>query len=345
MAFRIDKSIVKGWIDNTTPGITRGGLEIMGMERPVKILLRGNCWRDLAGTRIDFTNPHPEYQQDVLENFQPLQRGVVSDMTASKRVKVLTVDPEKPENKNISAKDLPYALKNALSLEWFSLVNGRVVIETCDFEVHISNHQWELDEVGEKKQLADNAAAMQHFMEIMLIASEAQAEVTDTEGEVDEFEWEKRLRVRDTLEEASWFLADGPASTQIETFEVEEFSIVDRAPIIQHAILVQNLVLDILEGEIPKEGTRTDLVLAISYIFDSLDEIWPAKPLNLENGYILAVLKRALEACNCAISDCNALIAEDLKFGELRAHIFHLRDLMVDKSHELRDLQTPEAPE
>lgn len=342
MAFRIDKSIVKGWLDNTTPGITRGGLEIMGMEQPVKILLRGNCWRDLAGTRIDFTNPNPEYQQDILKNLQPLQRGVVSDMTASKRVKELTVDPESPEHKNTSPKDLPFTLKNALSLEWFSLVNGRVIIETSDFEVHISKHHWELDKIGEKKQLADNADAMQHFMEIMLTASEAQAEINDTEGEVDEFEWEKRLRVRDTLEEASWFLADGPAITQIETFEVEEVSLKDRVPIIQHAILVQNQILDILGDSIPQEGTRTDLVLAISYIYDSLDEIWPTQPIRLENGYILAVLKRALEACNCAIADCNALSPEDQKFEGLRAHIFHLRDLMVDKSHALRESEQAE---
>lgn len=341
MAFRIDKSVVKGWLDNTTPGITRGGLEIMGIERPVKILLRGNCWRDLAGTRIEFTNRHPEYQEDVVRGFQTLQRGVVSDMTASKRIKVPLISPE--EAAEMGIKEIPFELKNALSLEWFSLVNGRVIIETTNFDVKISNHQWELDEVGEKKQLADNAAAMQHFMEIMLIASEAQSEVSEAEGEVDEFEWEKRLRVRDTLEEASWFLSEGATSTEIESYEIEEVSLANRVPIIQHAIIVQNLALDILAEEVPIEGTRTDLVLAVSYIFDTLDEIWPAKPINLENGYILAVLKRALEACNCAISDCNTLIPEDNQFEELKAHIFHLRDLMIDKSHELRESEDDAA--
>ena len=341
MAFRIDKSIVKGWIDNTTPGITRGGLEIMGMEQPVKILLRGNCWRDLAGTRIDFKNPNPEYQEDVLKEFQTLQRGVVSDMTASKRVKAPLLSPEETTEMDIT--DIPVGLKNALSLEWFSLVNGRVIIETTEFEVNISSHQWELDNVGEKKQMADNAEAMQHFMEIMLIASEAQSEVTDTEGEVDEFEWEKRLRVRDTLEEASWFLSEGAASSEIDSYEIEEIAIADRVPIIQHAIIVQNLALDILAEEVPIEGTRTDLVLAVSYIFDTLDEIWPTKPINLENGYILAVLKRALEACNCAIADCNTLIPEESEFEELKAHIFHLRDLMIDKSHELRESEDDAA--
>lgn len=239
--------------------------------------------------------------------------------------------------------DIPVGLKNALSLEWFSLVNGRVIIETTEFEVNISSHQWELDNVGEKKQMADNAEAMQHFMEIMLIASEAQSEVTDTEGEVDEFEWEKRLRVRDTLEEASWFLSEGAASSEIDSYEIEEIAIADRVPIIQHAIIVQNLALDILAEEVPIEGTRTDLVLAVSYIFDTLDEIWPTKPINLENGYILAVLKRALEACNCAIADCNTLIPEESEFEELKAHIFHLRDLMIDKSHELRESEDDAA--
>lgn len=69
IAFRVDKAIVKGWIENTSPEIMRGGLEIKGMERLVKILLRSTCLRNLTGTRIDFKNPKPEIQEDVLEHF------------------------------------------------------------------------------------------------------------------------------------------------------------------------------------------------------------------------------------------------------------------------------------
>lgn len=337
MAFRIDKAIVKGWIDNTTPGLTRGGLQIMGMERPVKLLLRGNCWRDLAGTRIDFTNPEPQTQEDVLEHFHTLQRGVIGDMTASKKIKAPTLTQEEIEEFDLAPKDISFGWKNALSLEWFSLVNGRVMIETTNYQVSISTHQWELDDEGEKKQREDNAAAMEHFMELMLTASEAQSEVKEIEGEVDEFEWEKRLRVRDHLEEAAWFLGEGNTNTQIESYEIEEVSLKNREPIVQHAIIVQSQAIDLLGDGIIDEGPRSDLALASAYIFDTLDETWPKKELELERGYVLAVIKRALEACNSAVAACNTLAMEDDKFEDLRNHIFHLRDLMIDKSHELRD--------
>ncbi|MFC5050844.1 hypothetical protein ACFPK9_09475 [Rubritalea spongiae] len=340
MAFRIDKAIIRGWIDNTTPGITRGGLEIMGMERPVKILLRGNCWRDLAGTRIEFKNPKPIMQEDVVEGLHALQRGVVGDMTASKRVKAPFLTQEQIEELEMEDKDIQFGWKNALSLEWYSLVNGRVMLETTQYEMTITTHQWELDEEGEKKQIADNNAAMEHFMELMLTASEAQSEVKEVEGEVDEFEWEKRLRVRDTLEEAAWFLGEGPPDDEIIEYEVEEVSLKGREPLVQHAILVQSTALDLLGDSILDQGPRSDLALAVAYIYDTLDETWPAEEddkVALENGYILAVLKRALEACNSAVAACNTLNMEDDRYEDLRSHVFHLRDLMIDKSHTLRD--------
>lgn len=340
MAFRIDKAIVRGWIDNTTPGITRGGLEILGMERPVKILLRGNCWRDLAGTRIDFKNPKPVLQKDVVEGLHALQRGVIGDMTASKRVKAPSLTQEQIEELEIDTKDIQFGWKNALSLEWYSLVNGRVMLETSQYEISITTHQWELDEEGERKQRQDNAAAMEHFMELMLTASEAQSEVKELEGEVDEFEWEKRLRVRDTLEEAAWFLGEGPPADGIAEYEIEEISIKGRDPLVQHAILVQSSALDLLGDSILDQGPRSDLALSVAYIYDTLDETWPAEEdesATLENGYILAVLKRALEACNSAVAACNTLNMEDDRYEDLRTHVFHLRDLMIDKSHTLRE--------
>lgn len=338
MAFRIDKAIIRGWIDNTTPGITRGGLEIMGMDRPVKILLRGNCWRDLAGARIDFKNPRPLLQQDIVEDLHNLQRGVIGDMTASKRVKAPMLTQEQLEELELDSKNISFGWKNALSLEWYSLVNGRVMLETTNFEVTITPHQWELDEEGERKQRQDNAAAMEHFMELMLTASEAQSEVKEIEGEVDEFEWEKRLRVRDTLEEAAWFLGEGPSADGIAEFDLEEVSLKGREPLVQHAILVQSNALDLLGDSILDQGPRSDLALAVAYIFDALDETWPAdQDIDLENGYILAVLKRTLEACNCAIAASNTLHMEDDKYEDLRTHIFHLRDLIIDKTHSLRE--------
>ena len=240
----------------------------------------------------------------------------------------------------METKDIQFGWKNSLSLEWYSLVNGRVSLETTNYELTITTHQWELDKEGEEKQKADNAAAMEHFMELMLTASEAQSEVKEIEGEVDEFEWEKRLRVRDTLEEAAWFLGEGPPEDGIAEYEIEEISMKGRDPLVKHAILVQSTALDLLGDSILDQGPRSDLALSVSYIYDTLDETWPADEddkVVLENGYILAVLKRALEACNSAVAACNTLNMEDDRYEDLRSHVFHLRDLMIDKSHTLRD--------
>ncbi|GAA5496466.1 hypothetical protein SAMN02745181_0231 [Rubritalea squalenifaciens DSM 18772] len=337
MAYRLDKAVVKGWIDNTSPGMTRGALEIMGLDRPVKLILRGNCWRDLAGTRLDFTNPSPELQEDVVEAMHTLQRGVIGDMTASIKVRIPTVPQSEFENYTSKNQDIPSVWRNALYLEWFSLVNGRCIIETADYQVKVSSHQWELDADGEKKQREENAMAMEHFMELMLTASEAESEVADAEGEVDEFEWEKRLRVRDSLEEAAWFLGEGPAETTIEIHEVEEMPTKNRHQIVQHAYLVQHKTIELLGNAILDDGPRSELALAIGYICDAIDECWPSKKVNLENGYRVAILKRTLEACNSAIAATNTLAMEDDKYEELRSLIFHLRDMMVDLSHGLRD--------
>lgn len=335
MAFRIDKAIVKGWLDNTSPGVTRGALEILGIDRPVKLVLRGNCWRDLAGTRIDFTNPKPEFQSDIVAALQPLQRGVVGDMTASHRVRAPLIEVD--EIGDLPTSEIPIGWKNALCLEWFSLTNGRVMVDTTSYQISISNHQWELDAKGEQKQKRENALVMQHFMELMLTASEAQSEVKEVDGEVDEFEWEKRLRVRDSLEEAAWFLGEGPHTPDEEAFEIEEVSVNGRNQLVQHAMAVQSTALDLLGNAILDNGPRSDLALSTAYIFDSLEETWPEKPIELEDGFILAVLKRTLEACNRAIAACNTLAMEDDKFEDLRSHIFHLRDLIIDTSHTLRD--------
>lgn len=341
MAYHLDKSIVKGWIENTSPGITKGALEILGVTRPIKLILRGNCWRDLAGTRIDFTNPDPKPQPKIAEAIHYLQRGVVGDITASRKNRIPSIPEDEIHDYLEKKLPIPSTWKNTLYIEWFSLVNGRIVIETSNFDIKISTHQWELDKAGEAKQRKDNALAMEHFMELMLTASQAQSEVDESDGEVDEFEWEKRLRVRDTLEEAAWFLGEGPAEPLVETFEIEDTSIKNRHQIVQYAYLVQNKTIELLGNSILDDGPRGDLALSIGYIFDSIEEAWPTKELELENGYRVAVLKRTIEASNTAIAAASTLTLENNRYEELRNLIFQLRDQMIDLSHELREPEQP----
>lgn len=59
MAWRIEEQIVRGEIDNRTPGLVTGKLWLVGREEPINLKLEGNPWRDLAGHLLNFTNPDP----------------------------------------------------------------------------------------------------------------------------------------------------------------------------------------------------------------------------------------------------------------------------------------------
>jgi len=52
----------------------------------VELNLTGNGWRDLAGRRLEFTNPGP--RPGDLARFALVQKGTAGDITASRKVKV-----------------------------------------------------------------------------------------------------------------------------------------------------------------------------------------------------------------------------------------------------------------
>ena len=59
MAWRIDEAVIRGEIDNTVEGRTTGRIWLAGRDEPLILTLVGDCWRDLAGTRLRFENPCP----------------------------------------------------------------------------------------------------------------------------------------------------------------------------------------------------------------------------------------------------------------------------------------------
>ena len=64
MAWRIDEAVTRGEIDNTVEGRTTGRIWLAGRDAPLVLDLEGDCWRDLAGTRLRFENPTPEAVPD-----------------------------------------------------------------------------------------------------------------------------------------------------------------------------------------------------------------------------------------------------------------------------------------
>ena len=201
MAWRIDQAVVRGEIDNTVEGRTTGKIWLAGCDAPLLLALDGDCWRDLAGTRLQFENPAPRPGPETA-GLAIDQTGVIGDMTASQKAKVPLVSDEECQALCREQKDIPYEWRNTLYLEWFGEFNGRVVIEASTFTLTISPHEWELDEDAEAAQKLANLNAMRDFMALVIQRSDEEEPGTEPTAELDEFAWEERLKESDRLTDA-----------------------------------------------------------------------------------------------------------------------------------------------
>ena len=113
MAWRIEQAVVRGVIDNTVEGRTTGQIWLAGCEAPLELELDGDCWRDLAGTRLQFENPNPQPGPETA-GLAVLQRGVIGDMTASKKCKVPTVSEDECERLEEEDEEIPCEWHNTL---------------------------------------------------------------------------------------------------------------------------------------------------------------------------------------------------------------------------------------
>jgi hypothetical protein len=164
MAWRIDEHVVRGEIDNRTRGRVLGRIWFVGRAEPVELELRGDCWRDLAGRRLEFVNPQPK--PGLPESLATRQVGSVGDITASRKVKVLDFPLEDMHLYYKTGREMPWHWGNALYLEWISERNGRVVIETASFELKIVGEPaWEMTEAEETVQRGENGGELADFME------------------------------------------------------------------------------------------------------------------------------------------------------------------------------------
>jgi hypothetical protein len=192
MAWRIADSVVRGEIDNRTPGRVDGRVWLAGRNEPLVLELSGNCHKDLAGCKLLFSNPAPKPDTGVTLALD--QSGAVGDMTAARKVRVI-------ENFDYLAmkkgKKFPEHMANCLYLEWFSHRNGRVVIESTEYEISVSEPVWRLSPDEEIRQHEANAEAMRSFMERAAGALDPREEAAYDGSPKDEFEWELFLRASD----------------------------------------------------------------------------------------------------------------------------------------------------
>ncbi len=167
MAWRFDKCVTHGEIDNTVRGSVTGKLWLLGREEPMILDLSGDAWPDLAGCKLAFVNTSPLPQPQYDEGLSMMQTGSVGDITASMKLKKLLV-PEEVWMQAMKEKrfhEMPWILSNSLYLEWFSDRNGRIVIQTTDYKLEVSERQWEADEDDQTAQKAINDENMRAYME------------------------------------------------------------------------------------------------------------------------------------------------------------------------------------
>lgn len=205
MAWRVEEAVEHGLIDNTVEGRTTGKIWLAGRDEPLILSLEGDCWRDLAGTILEFENPDPRVCPDAVE-LDTEQTGVVGDITASRKARVPEISEEEMDECERRGQDIPFRWSNVLYLEWFSEINGRVLIEAAGYTLKVSDSNWAMDEDQEEAQKLANLSAMRDFLTQVIRRQEPEEASNNAsatvKGELDEYEWEERLKESDRLSDA-----------------------------------------------------------------------------------------------------------------------------------------------
>jgi hypothetical protein len=198
MAFRIQDSVERGEIDNRVKGVVRGKIWIKGCAKPLVLELKGNAQSDLAGCLLTFQNPKEASPLPHADDLSPRQRGAIGDLTASRKVRVPGVPMNEFLNWPKEKGRPPSHWANCLYLEWFSKANGRVVIESADYELKISEPEWRLTPAEDAERANQAAAGMENFMRRLTEAIEEQKRgQKDPEADWDEHDYEKFLKESD----------------------------------------------------------------------------------------------------------------------------------------------------
>ena len=195
MAFRIHDSVVSGEIDNRVKGVVRGKIWMEGRADPVTLELKGNAWPDLAGCLLTFTNPLKRIPNPDLDSLRPVQRGTIGDLTASRKVRVFDIPMPEAYLMCKRGEKPPEHMANSLYLEWFSEANGRVVIESVDYQLEISAPAWRMTPEEDAERAKQAAAGMDDFMRKATEAIEQhQHGQKDPEAEWDEHDYERFMK-------------------------------------------------------------------------------------------------------------------------------------------------------
>lgn len=198
MAFRIHDSVVRGEIDNRVKGIVRGKIWVEGRAEPVILELKGNAWPDLAGCLLTFKNPQQRIPHQHLDSLYTEQKGSIGDLTASRKVRVFDIPLQEALDMIHNGQKPPEHIANSLYLEWYGERNGRVVIESADYELTISPPEWRLTPEENQERASQAEAGMDDFMAKLDKAIETHKRgQKDPEEPWDEHDYEKFFKESD----------------------------------------------------------------------------------------------------------------------------------------------------
>ena len=119
MAWRPNRYLLEGELDNTTPGKVTGWMRFAGLNKRVTFDLEGNFHRDIRGAKIRFRcdgNADDPEAASFMDGFALRQTGKVGDMTAGRS---------------------PYDYGRAPYLEAYTDQNGRIVLELDPEQVEV----------------------------------------------------------------------------------------------------------------------------------------------------------------------------------------------------------------
>jgi hypothetical protein len=164
MAWRLNQMVVRGVLDNREKGKVTGALWLTGHESPVRLELEGNCEDDLAGSLVEFSNRTPRPDPSIGKFCD--QVGTAGNITASRKVRAIPADVRVEELTREFVESAGWS--NSLYLEWFSDINGRVVIELLDPEIRISEPVWAFtpEEKAERQEQSELSGGFIHMFRV-----------------------------------------------------------------------------------------------------------------------------------------------------------------------------------
>jgi hypothetical protein len=191
MAWRLHEHVLRGKIDNRTRGRVKGEIWLAGIDHSLVLDLTGDGAPDLAGCELSFENPKPIPM--TTKPPAPQQRGPAGHITAARKVRVFDVPIEEALAMCKRGDTPPEHMANSLYLEWFSELSGRVVIESADYHLQISESAWRYtqEELGERER----SISQQQTPFAIAITQDGETQ------EWDEIRYEQFLRESDALTE------------------------------------------------------------------------------------------------------------------------------------------------